>query len=65
MARPTPLLTLSAAARAVAAIRLLLSVIRAMNCKIEGDRPSEEECQAALAEAESALKNLGLKNLWR
>lgn len=41
--------------RLAAALREMHSVCLAMDCEIHGERPTEEEYQAALREAEAAL----------
>ena len=38
-----------------AALERLVAVCKAMDCEIDGERPSEEEYRVALAEAEAAL----------
>lgn len=54
--RRPPLLTLSASIQAVAALCELHRVCLAMDAERQGDRPSEEEYQAAMAAAAKALE---------
>lgn len=42
-------------ARIYKALMALYAICVAMDCEIEGDRPSEDEYQAAMAEAKAAL----------
>jgi hypothetical protein len=51
----TPLLTLDVAIRAVSALRELHRVCEAMDAERESVRPSEEDYQAAMAEAARVL----------
>lgn len=52
-----PLLTLSAAVRAMAALDELHRVCVAMDLDRQAERPTEDEYQAALAEAGDVLKD--------
>ena len=55
--RHQPVLTLSVAIHAMDALRELHRLCLAMDAEGEGERPSEDEYQAVMKEAASALKN--------
>jgi hypothetical protein len=42
------------------ALANLLAVVRAMDCELDGPHPTEEEYEAALAEADAALAEAGV-----
>lgn len=52
-----PVLTLSAAVQAMAALDELHRVCQAMDLERQGDRPTEDEYQAAMAAAAKSLKS--------
>ena len=59
----TQLLTLSRAVRAMYALQELHRVCLAMDAEVQGERPSDDEYQAAMAEAGDVLRDWAQRNV--